>query len=469
MSNKEKFFPERYSANRYYAKKMLSAFKGADFDPDFSKRIGDESDIDVLREFIRKPVHEWHEGSFLPDEILDERDDILHRMQKYQYELPVNPTADEYKKWSGLQKIQMQSQEWKEWSNWLTKAEEMIVVHRKLEQEVIVARDYIRFSQCGRNIFEITPFLLRLLEKTDVGDIRFRDFKLPYKTIYFHFGTLEALEYPVEYYEQKFDAYVAEPFNFETIEDEDEYYQKKKFLLDGAFISMTSENCIDIQLCFKDTNDSFTKNVNVVNDHRFPTFDFTLSFGKRNKDESHTEYDEETTFNESTVIFCDYWDEKAELGEIGYGKLSRLTNEPEKCFKSEWKEYVLMDKALKLIVNCICYLSANELDIEVFATNEQANEILEELYKASKTQIRNKLEKKLSKFSYSKVHLVGHKLKAYFDRKESDNEVEPHWRRGHWRKQPFGENLSETKLIWIKPTIVRKDKGEPKKGHVYNL
>jgi hypothetical protein len=46
-------------------------------------------------------------------------------------------------------------------------------------------------------------------------------------------------------------------------------------------------------------------------------------------------------------------------------------------------------------------------------------------------------------------------------------DISPHWRRGHWRNQPFGEKLSEKKLIWIKPTIVNKEKGEPIKGHIY--
>lgn len=469
MNNNEKYFPERYTENRYFAAKMIKTFKEVDFDPDYNKRVDDDDYISELREFIRQPVQEWQKGSFLPDEMLDERDDILSRLHKVDYVLPQNPTQDDYKKWNDLQKIKMQKPEWKEWINWHSRAEKMIIVYRKLEQEVIIARDYIRFYQCGRNIFEITPFLRQLLENTDVGNIRFNDFKLPYKTVYFHFGTIEELEYPVEYYEEKFDAYLAKTFNFKTDEEEDDYYRNKKYLLDGAFVSITKENCIDIQLCFKDPNDNFTKSISLVNDHRFPTFDFTLSFGKWNKEEGKIKYDDETTFNESTITFCDYWDAKAVIGEIGYEKLSRLTNEPNNCYESEWKEYVLMDKALKLIVNCICYLSIKEEDVELFATDEQANELLEEIHKTKKPQLRNKLIQKLSKFSYSKVHLLGHKLKKDYDSQGDNYELEPHWRRGHWRNQPFGKGLSEKKLIWIKPTIVRKDKGEPKKGHVYDL
>lgn len=128
-----------------------------------------------------------------------------------------------------------------------------------------------------------------------------------------------------------------------------------------------------------------------------------------------------------------------------------------------------MDKALKLIVNCICYLNTSENDVEISATQDQASEILEKLEKTKKQQARNKLKEKLSKFTYSKIHLLGQYLRRYFNSQETGIELEPHWRRGHWRNQPYGKELSEIKLIWIKPTIVRKDKGDPKKGHIYDI
>jgi hypothetical protein len=467
MKNLETYFPERYADKRHFSKKMLKVFQSSDFDPDYNSRENNE--IHELREYIRQPVNEWQEGSYLPDEVLDERDDILSRLHKDGYELPENPTKEDYSKWNEYQSKIMKSDVWKEWSEWLSKTKDMIIVHRKLEQETVIARDFIRFNQSGRNIFEISPFLRQLLENTEVGNIRFKDFALPYKTVYFHFGTLDGFEYPVDCYEEKFNAYLAKEFDFETDEEEDEFYINKKYLLEGAFVSITRENCIDIQLCFKDPIDNFSKNINIVDDHRFPSFEFTLSFGQWDREESKTKYSDETTFNQSTVVFCDIWDEEATIGEIDYEKLNRLTSEPENCNDFEWKEYVLMDKALKLIVNCICYLNTNDKDVNVSSTNQQATELIQELERTKKTQARNKLIQKLSKFSYSKIHLLGQGLRKYFDSQETGIELEPHWRRGHWRNQPFGKSLSETKLIWIKPTIVRKDKGEPKKGHVYEL
>lgn len=467
MNKTEKYFPERYADKRHFSKKMLKVFQSSDFDPDYNSR--EDNEIHELREFIREPVNEWQDGAYLPDEMLDERDEILARLHKDTYQLPENPTEEDYQKWSKSQSIAMQSPEWKEWSDWIAKSREMIVVHQKLEQETRIARDIIRFFQCGRNIFEISPYLRQLLENTEVGNIRFKDFTLPYKTVYFYFGTLEGFEYPVESYEEKFGNYFANEFEFETDEEEDEFYKNKKFLLEGAFVSITRENCIDIQLCFKDPNDNFTKNINIVNDHRFPSFDFTLSFGQWDSEAMKTKYSDETTFNQSTIVFSDIWDEKAEIGEIGYEKLNSLIDKPEKCGDFEWKEYVLMDKALKLIVNCICYLNTSEKDVKLETTNQQATVIIQELEKTKKTQARNKLTQKLSKFSYSKIHLLGQNLRQYFESEGTGIELEPHWRRGHWRNQAFGTGLTDRKLIWIKPTIVRKDKGMPQKGHVYEI
>ena len=441
---------------------MLKEFRNAEF----VERV---DDFHELRAFLREPVDEWHEGAYLPDELIDERERIFSKLEKYNYNLPENPTKEDYEKYSELQKEKMQTEGWQEWTEWLRKTDGLITTYRKLEQETKLAKEIIRFNQNGKNIFEISPFLTKLLENTKVGNIRFKDFVIPYNTIYFHFGNLEGFEYPVECYEEKFDEYLAEDFDFETDEEEDKYYENKKFNLIGAFVSKSDEKAIDICLCFKDPTDNSEKSIYIVKDHRNPTFEFSLSFGKWDKEIGKTIYNPETTFNQSTITFCDIWDNDAEIGEIEYEKVNRLTNEPENCYHYEHSQYVLMDKAVKLIVNCICYLNSSEKDIKISATNEQAEILLNELRKTKKTQQKNKLKQKLEKQTYSKIHFLGSSLKKYFNEQKSENELEPHWRRGHWRNQPFGTNLSESKLIWIKPTIVRKDKGEPKKGHIYEI
>lgn len=49
----------------------------------------------------------------------------------------------------------------------------------------------------------------------------------------------------------------------------------------------------------------------------------------------------------------------------------------------------------------------------------------------------------------------------------SGRELLPHWRRGHWRRQAHGAGNLERRLIWIRPVLVRRDRGEDVEGHVY--
>lgn len=445
-NNTHKYFTERYVENRKYLPKLIKEFSTKDFEI-----------IDTyheLREFVRQPIQEWHVGIYLPDEILDERDEILALLDKDEYILPENPTKEDNKKFAEHYLERMKTPEWKRWTDWTAKTKGMAKNYPRLEEETSLAKQILFFYKNGRNIFSINPFLVDLLKKTEVGNIRLKDIKLPYKSIYFNFSPLKEIQFPVESLEHKHDIH----YRLQDLE--------KEYLLDGAFVSMRDEYTIDIALTFVDSKDNFNEKISITKDFRFPIAQFALDFGLWDSQVGRTK-SLETTFNESTVCFNDIWEAEGNPGELEYEKLHSLIKEKEKCGEFEWEEYVLMDNSLKLIVNCICYLNSVDKDIENGATNKSAEEILAELSKTKKTQLINKLNDKLKKYSYSKIHFCGNKLKEQFSLENSTTELDPHWRRGHWRNQLHGERLKLSKLIWIKPTIVRKDKGQPEIGHIY--
>ncbi|TAF76845.1 MAG: hypothetical protein EAZ53_03210 [Bacteroidetes bacterium] len=391
----------------------------------------------------------------MPDDLIDQREDIHYRLNKDEPAISDNPTKEDFEKFAAHQTEIMKTDVWKEWTEWIAESKKLIKNYPRLEEETEISNYIIKFYQSGRNIFEISSFLIELLKNTDVGNIRFKDFVLPYDNIYFHFGGLSDIEYPVECYELR-----------NGIQNE---LGNKTFLLDGAFVTLIERGAIDILLCFKDKADNFDSKVNITNDYRFPTIKFSLDFGKFDSDKVETVYSPETTFNQSTVVFDDIWEDKGNSGELSYQKMHEAIRTPDKCYHYEWKEYVLMDSALKLLVNCICFLNSTDKDVDLTTTNTQATELIKELSKTSKTIEKAKISDKLKKFSYSKIHFLGNSLKNYLTDLKSGNEVDPHWRRGHWRNQPFGAGLNQTKLIWIKPTIVRKDKGDPNGGHIYEV
>lgn len=440
------YFPERYVHNRHFFPKALKQFLTADFDRGNAYH--------ELRFFIRQPVHEWQAGSTLPEELYYEREEILAELHKGDIVLSQDPTKEEMEKFAEQQSAKMKTEAWKKWTEWLAKTKGLVKNYPRLEEETATIRKILSFYKHGRNIFNIVPFLVDLLRNTDVGNIRLQDIKLPYQSLYFHFDPINDIEFPIESLEHKHDIHY-------RLQD-----SHKKYFLDGAFVTMENEYSLDIVLTFIDPNDNFDERINIVKDYRFPTVNYTLDFSKWSKETTKHIIDLNTTFDESTICFNDIWDPETNPGEIKYDKLKLAIKNKNECFESEWEEYVIMDKALKLIVNCICYLNSVDKDIEIGATNKEASDILRELEKTKKAQAVNKLKDKLKRFTYSRIHFCGNKLKQQLQT-ELGGELDPHWRRGHWRNQPFGSGLTQTKLIWIKPTIVRKDKGQPLTGHIY--
>ena len=445
------YFPERFVKDRPFVSKAIKIFINEDFDNNIEAYHN-------LREFVRNPIPEWRIGAFFPDHILDERDEIQRELRsKYSFMLE-NPTEESRKEFLRQNEEMKQSEVWKRWQAWLEKTKDMKVKnYPRLEEETETTKSIIGFYKSGRNIFSLSPFLIQLLNHTDVGNIRFTDIKLPYDSIYLHFGTLADIEYPVDLFEHKHGLE-------NKLQNED-----AKYCLDGAFISLIRNHSLDIRLTFIDTAENFDKKVPITKDFRFPTINFTLDFGKWDSEARKIKYDNDVTFNNSIVCFYDIWDTKTGPCEIEFDKMHFLTKQPEKCYESEWQEYVLFDKALMIIVNSLCYLNFVKDDIEVSTTNDQATQIEQELLRTKKHQQKNKLIDKLKKFSYSKIHFFGKTIEKEFKQTNTEIEIEPHWRRGHWRNQPFGIGLTNRKLIWIKPTIVRKDKGNPEIGHIYEV
>lgn len=451
MNNKyDTYFPERFVKNRFFATKAIKTFINRDFD-NYADAYHE------LRAFIRQPVSEWHVGAYLSNELLDERDLIREELDsKYSFILE-NPTEESRKEFRRQNEEMMSSEVWQRWQNWLKKTRGLIKNYPRLEEETEATKSIIEFNKSGRNIFSLAPFLIQLLNHTDIGNISFTDIKLPFNSIYLHFGALADIEYPIDLFEHKHG------IEYKLQAEDINYY------LDGAFVSMLNSHSLDIRLTFIDTRIDFNKKVPITKDYRFPTINFTLDFGKWDSETSEFNYDKDVTFNNATVCFYDIWDSNTNPGEIEYEKMHLLTKQPEKCNHGEWQEYVIFDKALMMIVNALCYLNFVKDDIEISTTNDQATQLVLELSKTQKHQQRNKIIEKLKRISYSKIHLFGRKIENEFKSANSGIEVEPHWRRGHWRNQPFGIGLTSTKLIWIKPTIVRKDKGEPTIGHIYEV
>lgn len=136
------------------------------------------------------------------------------------------------------------------------------------------------------------------------------------------------------------------------------------------------------------------------------------------------------------------------------------------------RTYKDIERNIKLIINCILYLSSQQESLTKEYPKDIPNHLISKIKNAKTKHKKEVAIDEIKRIGFTKItfaRLEESELTTEKDGTGTGTEVSPHWRRGHWRKQPYGTNLSEIKLIWIKPTIVRKDMGSPKKGHIYEV
>jgi len=125
----------------------------------------------------------------------------------------------------------------------------------------------------------------------------------------------------------------------------------------------------------------------------------------------------------------------------------------------------------RTIINCLLYLSSNDPDIiNVLATDPVIN--VKEYKNLGKKDITfiNKHNSSKTVLDHSVVGknvkniiVVDKKYKNNHEKGDSKYSITKYLKfmvRGHWRNQAYGHNLSERKMIWIKPYMKGSDLGE---------
>lgn len=131
--------------------------------------------------------------------------------------------------------------------------------------------------------------------------------------------------------------------------------------------------------------------------------------------------------------------------------------------------YPVFLEALKFVINGLCYLSSPSKEINTRFPDDTPRGLLRKLGPVKKQAEISRTTSKLASMGYRKVHFCGDALQKEYAGIPTGRELSAHWRRGHWRNQAYGESFSEHKLLWIMPTVVRNDKGEPALGHIYDV
>lgn len=88
----------------------------------------------------------------------------------------------------------------------------------------------------------------------------------------------------------------------------------------------------------------------------------------------------------------------------------------------------------------------------------------------AKPEKRYKQRSSLTADGYAVVRMVGREVENSTPvAASSGGAVKVHWRRGHWRQQPYGEGQLLRKRVWIKPVMVgaKHHDGSELPGHIY--
>lgn len=318
--------------------------------------------------------------------------------------------------------------------NWGTKLDLGNVPEKEAVKRAFLLQEFHIWStwkKSGRNIFNFSENITELLKETDVLDIDISLIKLPYPNFYID---LSAAKIPFE-------------------ENGSEF-------IEGAFIGDEHDD--------GDNGDSFERAIGID----FVGSSYVEKYWEINKELC---WDTQRGFH-SMLLFLDRKENLTTINDaiesdkkhfVGTATFDDRSEDTKIELYLVHKQFV--DRTINFIINCLLYLTTKEADIDEKYPEDLPIHLKSKIDKANTKRKKEVATEEISRSGFTKIKYVGHRIKTTKLIDSTGKEVAAHWRRGHWRNQKFGVNLSESKLLWIMPTIVNKDKGEPQKGHIYEL
>lgn len=299
-----------------------------------------------------------------------------------------------------------------------------------------------QFVAKGRQIFDINKNLTAMFKETDVNDVPVSQINTPYPAFYVHFGRQE-------------DMPLTEGWHVE-----------------GAYVMHMPEHKI-LQMMITCVPDQLEQSWYWPQD---PDPCYFLTIGEDLYDKTFGEaltesYEKKRTSlqNEIDHPIPDRMqmvpDEMGGQKKVVVASNSHKRAMVEKQMIEAFHE--VADKALRLVVNSLCYLSSYPEEIERvwpgMPKHVQAN--VRDKAKGNK----KKMESLLEKMGYRPLHFCG--LKFVQENAVTIGNCEAgrrqHWRRGHWRNQPYGEGRQNYRLRWIQPMLVNKENDSKLLGGLY--
>lgn len=296
------------------------------------------------------------------------------------------------------------------------------------------------FISRGRNIFAIDSGLVAMLGRTDLSGVRTGDIKLPFEAFYLSFG--DAFEWSLPGHPNR---------------------------IDGVYVNATVGLLEMMVTCHRTAG----HRKSWVLGHE--TY-FYLPIDPRHEDRTFEEAISVAIAARDIRIEPD-WDEIGELRSAaehlrdeGYPVGTPAITAGERQAKFNREALASARRAVMLAVNAICYLTAAPDAVGAPTYPDDTPEGMTSAVALGRKSARHAAKAQMLDGGWLPIRLISSPAPSFVgvDGSEGGAARAPHWRRGHWRRQPCGSGRAEIKLTWIRPTLVRGDIGEPAAGHLYH-
>lgn len=337
--------------------------------------------------------------------------------------------------------------------------EGMGVLIQRTEQ----AYRYGQLARCGMNIYALSTPLRDALRKTSLGDVRVGDLRMPFDVLYIGFEEGSGLAFGTRDH-------------------------PGALVVDGAYVTAApvdpeaGTRHIDVCITSRDALSALRADYGAHWPFSYePHFTFSLRGSAEDTFEAalgealdtnalDLEVNEDGLhrFREAIVGY----QEEAAASGIKITTTTVSASEELAEFKS--RNLSEAKKALSLILGALCALTARPDDAELSTSwpADTPEALIAKITSAPSPKKRRDAENDLKKRGFVSVRRID--LDAFGGEPHTSGDgaggsVAPHWRAGHFRRQPVGKDRTERRLIWILPTIVNALKGPPNSGRVYKV
>lgn len=307
------------------------------------------------------------------------------------------------------------------------------MVHMVVNNEVNILQNVGLFHLFGKQIIDIDTKLTDMFKKTDVDDIPLNMLQLPFASQYIFFGRQDDIELV------------------------------PGWCFDGAYVEkFPSDNNLRITITSVPKVDSQTRlwyiKPEPIYHQRIPNADSSIDL-----------------ITAITQVFSDAIQSIAsrvqtDIPELHLPNGLRLVdvskrNDKDRLSHNE-KGFEAFIKAIRLIANSVCYLSAYPDDSDPVWPDDAPSTLV---IKATSVDIKvaERAQSKLEKLGYHKLRYYGKHYEHNFEKTIGTGRAS-HWRRGHWRRQAYGPHSSLRKMIWLMPMLVGNPGDAEIEGHIYS-